>query len=307
MGGCTTSAPHGLLSGGLVPRQGWRPRRVREANDEGYAALHGGVPVWLDPSLAAWVVDALKRGESRWNSDSLRQVERVMRVSLQWSGQSPANNAGLDLITKARTDPEFFLDLADYCLEELGQVTRYNPYSLRKANALESMLQEAGSAWRVALDDEHHASLERRVDPTVTAAAERASGRPGQHLAEAWSSVYGRDPNPSHAYREAVRAVEAAAQPVVSQRNTRATLGTMIADLKNAPQNWQVVLTTPPGFDPVSALIGMMEFLWKAQIDRHGTPDTSVPLAVAQAEAEAAVHLAALLVQWFSGGAVTRR
>ena len=49
-----------------------------------------------------------------------------------------------------------------------------------------------------------------------------------------------------------------------------------------------------------------MELLWKGQIDRHGTDDASTPLSVSQAEAEAAVHLAVTLVQWFTSGAVSR-
>jgi hypothetical protein len=51
------------------------------------------------------------------------------------------------------------------------------------------------------------------------------SGRAGDLLSNAWRSVYGRHPDASSGYRYAVRAVEAAADPVVSPNNASATLG----------------------------------------------------------------------------------
>jgi hypothetical protein len=54
-------------------------------------------------------------------------------------------------------------------------------------------------------------------------------------------------------------------------------------------------------------VVALLELVWKSQLDRHGTADPDVPLSVTHAEAEAAVHLAATLVQWFVTGAVARR
>jgi len=48
-----------------------------------------------------------------------------------------------------------------------------------------------------------------------------------------------------------------------------------------------------------------MKLVWKSQLDRHGSPDKTAPLNVSQAEAEAAVHICAALVQLFSSGAVS--
>jgi hypothetical protein len=54
----------------------------------------------------------------------------------------------------------------------------------------------------------------------------------------------------------------------------------------------------------VDVVTDMMGQLWTAQLDRHGTNDETAPLAVSQAQAEAAVHLAVTLVHWFQSGAV---
>jgi hypothetical protein len=57
--------------------------------------------------------------------------------------------------------------------------------------------------------------------------------------------------DPTHAYREAVRAVEAAVIPVVSSKNKIATLGAVIRGMKDAPQKSTVVFQPAHG-DPVA-------------------------------------------------------
>ncbi len=130
------------------------------------------------------------------------------------------------------------------------------------------------------------------------------SGRAGKLLEVAWSATYGRNPDPGKAFREAVRAVEAAARPVVSPKNSSATLGTIIKNLANAPNKWDLWLAPPPPFDKMDAVLKMLGLLWKSQFDRHGTPDDSVPLTVSKEEAETGLHLATTLVHWFSSGAI---
>jgi hypothetical protein len=187
------------------------------------------------------------------------------------------------------------LDIIDFLLG-----TTHPYYSDDIAIPLDAMLREAGSAWAAVRLDDGRWELQRRVpDEAAAAFADvRSAGRSGEHLGRAWSAAFGRQPNPSLAYREAVKAVEAALKPIVSPSNDRATLGTMIADLKNAPAKWRVALGAQESFDSVSAFRSMVELLWKAQHDRHGTDDETAPLDIDQAAAEAAVHLAVTIVQW---------
>jgi hypothetical protein len=51
------------------------------------------------------------------------------------------------------------------------------------------------------------------------------------YLATAWNRAYGRNPDPSGAYRDAIRAVEASAKPIILPADPVATLGKMIAAL----------------------------------------------------------------------------
>jgi hypothetical protein len=229
------------------------------------------------------------------NREKLKEVERKLRVPLEWSqgGQSAVGSIRYNV-----DDRDYFLNLVDLLLSGL--------MAPRRAEEVEASLAEGGSAWTVDLSGDGPFRLLRRVDATVTAAARAvmsASGRAGQHLAKAWNEVYGRNPDPSTAYREAVRAVEAIGAPVISPNNPKATLGTMIADMRNAPTKWVVVLTPSAG-DPVLMFRETMQLLWTADLSRHGTADESVPLHVSPFEAEAALHLAVTLVHWFHSGAV---
>ena len=112
----------------------------------------------------------------------------------------------------------------------------------------------------------------------------------------------GRNPDPSRAYNEAIRAVEVVAAPVVIPDDPKATLGKIIKAMEDKPSKWTVDLVeaTP------EQVTGMAAMIWQAQFDRHGTDDEDVPLNVSQEQADAAVHVAIALVRLFAGGHITR-
>ncbi len=280
---------------------GWRPLSKRD--DESYDALHEGVPEWLVASLLDFVVDQVTYFSVRVrrrlpDRAKLKEVERKLRVPLNWS---ESDSSALLSIRGKVDDRDYFLDLVDFLLTRLEPTEE----GVVSAQTVEYALTEGGSAWAVDTSGPGP-HLVRRVDVTVSAAAKSvisASGRAGQHLAKAWIEVYGRHPDASTAYLEAVRAVEAIGSPIISPKHPGPTLGTMIADMKNAPAKWTVALKPKAG-DPVVMIRETMELLWTAELDRHGTADQSVPLHVSGEEAEAALHLALTLVHWFHSGTI---
>lgn len=282
-----------------MTEESWVPLS-RRGQPHAAEALHEGVPPWLVQSMWDWVrrritvTDArgFKQGPSQ---ASLQRLERRLRIQLVW--QHGISGAFSRLEVMARSDEKLLLDLVDALLSDM------HPVALRQsgqAASLERELLEGGSAWRVGVYGER-LELQSRVDETVTAAARNAmeaAGGAGEHLAKAWAEAYGISPDPTAAYAEAVKAVEAAAQPVVTPEDSKATLGKMITALGAKPDKWSVVL--PGGAGLVRQ---MADGLWKGQTDRHGGPD---PTPVTQEGAEASVHLAVLLVQWFNAGAIGR-
>jgi hypothetical protein len=277
----------------------WRPLSRRE--DESYDALHDGVPDWLGSTFKEFALSRLTypyAGGQRPNRALLQQVERELRIHLEWHF---AEESALDsLIQQVGVDQDLFLDLADFLLRTI-------PIDEANAAAIfDRQLQQGGSAWEVAVDGDGQYRLVRRVEPTVEEAAHTvmsAAGRAGQHLRKAWVNAYGRTPEPSTAYREAVRAVEAIGIPIILPRDPKATLGTMIVAMRDAPSKWSMVLQPSSG-DAISMVMETMRLLWTSQLDRHGTADESVPLHVSLEEAHAAVHLAVTLVHWFQSGAI---
>ncbi|AKL71073.1 hypothetical protein M444_37240 (plasmid) [Streptomyces sp. Mg1] len=133
--------------------------------------------------------------------------------------------------------------------------------------------------------------------------ASPANGSAADHLATAWQAAYGRSPDPVRAYSESIKAVESAAHSVIQPNNAKATLGTMLGEIKNARHKLTTAIPVPAS-DPIALVEAMMRTLWEGQTSRHGTQSGTVPETLEAARA--GVHLAAALVQWFVSGAVVR-
>jgi hypothetical protein len=174
---------------------------------------------------------------------------------------------------------------------------------------LTRLLDDSLSILRIQADGR---GLERRTDPVAEAALNEAvgaaeiavtAGSSAAHLRTAWASLHALHSDPGKAYAEAIKAVEAAAHAMVEPNNSKATLGSMIGELRKSEKRYSLVIGKNRDRD-VSTLIGCLLLLWEGQTSRHGssaetrleTPD----------EAAAAVHLAVTLVQWFTTGAVRK-
>lgn len=290
----------------------WRPLGVDDAEDIAeYDALHDGLPAWISAAFWAWVRESLtERRRYRDGSgsvdhlneglaESLAQALRVVAPNLRFVGtNSTAGRTQLDsmlTLLQNKSDP---LQVADYILA-FG--------SPRRPDVLEELLVRGESAWRVGTRS-GRPGLVRRVPEGVQAGADETmarAGRAGVRLAKAWENVYGIDPNPSEGFRLAILAVEDASIPVVSTKNVRATLGTVIAQMSDQ-NDWDLPLGREHQETPTrDVLIGMMRALWHGQHDRHGG-QPSAPGDVSMDEATVAVGLATTLVQLFDAGLVRR-
>ena len=171
---------------------------------------------------------------------------------------------------------------------------------------LEELLTVGGAGWRINASGD---GLERRVETTVTAALTQtvlsAGNEAADHLKFAWAAAYGRNPDPDKAYDESVLAVEAVACPLVAPTNMRATLGSIIGDLRNQAARWELAIGDTTGQPaPPDRLIEMLQLLWQGQSRHAGAPNSR---RQDQTEAEAAVHLAATLVQWLNSNVLRRK
>lgn len=293
----------------------WTPLSIRETGSESehYKPIEG-VPDWMKPSLLDWVGEQTQWARGDLDGLVIRPLQRRLRDDLGITHIMSDQQAVATFYERLTRDSELFLDVLDFMVGHVvGLNARHRPDMEYERGAevdraeLAEILRESGSIWTVAGSgqDSH---LARRLTPpsqSLAQAAMTAGDRAASHLAAAWRATYGRKPSPQEGYNEAVKAVEAMAQPVVSPQNKLATLGTSIADIRQKPTKWSLVLSHPDAAGQMSVVAQMMELLWKGQ-HRHGTPDAGAPLANTQEEAECAVQLAMTLVEWFRNGFVRR-
>lgn len=270
----------------------------------GHTLLHSEVTDWLDTPLREWLMDVLTNEVAR-------------RVALRLRMARPLTASYFStLVTAAQED---LLKIVDATLQlhpgwdetpefVWGITAPLTPFQGQLLD-LDQILTDANSGYRV---DGSTRCLVRRVKETVQQAADATlktvPATAADHLQKAWVAAYGLDPEPDKVFNEAIRAVEEVACPLVEPRKAaagKATLGTVIGELRNSGHRWELAL---PGTDgqprSVESLVGQMETLWQAQRSRHGGGTNS--RRQTQEEAEAAVHLAVLLVQWLTSGVLRK-
>lgn len=284
------------------------PLGVREGWTSNYGPFEG-VPAHLMQSLLDWVSSIFYRqwrsaSSVQWNYsfrfDLLQRAERQVRfASGIIRGKSHEYEARNKLRAFLEKNSRTFLGLIDFLLWVDDVDVNEKELSL--------LLTQGGSVYHV-VETSGRQRLQRRVEPHLDALARdemKAGGDPGELLDHAWSATFGIDPNPSHGYRTAVRAVEAAAIPIVLPSDTDATLGKVIGHLAATRDRWTFVLPQRRDGEPsVQTLIDNMGMLWTSHYDRHVTQ--GVPLHIGQHEADAALPLAALLVHWLRSDALRK-
>jgi len=82
-------------------------------------------------------------------------------------------------------------------------------------------------------------------------------------------------------------------------------LGTLLGELRQVRGKLAVPITGATDTEGMSLVEDLMKVLWDGQSSRHG--NLQVTRDETDSEAVEAVHIAALLVQLFTTGAVTRR
>ncbi|RZT75460.1 hypothetical protein EV383_6200 [Pseudonocardia sediminis] len=294
----------------LSVRSGTRARTSRQA----------GVPSYLAPPLRTWLAafltDRLERRVRLRMGDRITRPGSSLRAALDAVQDMPGSDlrvipwvsSGDDLLDAV----DFALQLDDAAADQRrwSQMFSSDPEGgyprLAEIGELVELLDDADSVYTVGVVNDR-LCLIRRIDTTVQAAADHAMAADptaGQLLRQAWGALYAREADPTTGYRDAVRAVEQLACPLVLPKED-ATLGKVVSHLQQGGHKWRFVLVDRAGNDGVGPLVAMLDRLWTGQVSRHGGGKNSRDQT--SAEAEAAVHLAATLVQLLSTGALVRR
>ena len=248
-----------------------------------------GVPKHLQQPLWSWVEEILSD-----RSDLIAAAGLELRLTLPSLRENRGTYNAMRHLQSLSNDQAFLLTLVEYVVENVD-----DRHSNANSRRLEAILALANSAYKVREDP---VGLEMRTTPEVQAQVQEVvhtSAAAGVHLAKAWNAAYSLSPDPVKSYNESVKAVETALIDKISPNKANATLGSMIADLKNKPEKWKFAIPDGRHSQGVETVLGMMQVLWQGNA-RHGGPNHQPETPEA---AQAAVHLAATLVQFGVSGA----
>lgn len=300
--------------------------------------LVDGVPNYLVDSLSDWIEDAEFALRVGWTKNLAARNDRdafIQRFDRQHRDRSGLTDcATRDFIMKHYVIfPDDVLDYLDYVLAmlcELDEIDAPDPFSYvaritgpepgrtitkqskqRLLDTLDNYLKEGGSKWRVGQRGDFIGLVER-VNPTVDEAADKVmseAGNAGTLLAESWGQLFGRNPNPSEAYRTTVKAVEAATKPYLCPKDDRYTLGKGLGAMRDQHQGYVIDAQDAPSNIPPHNVDGgviqlMMRSIWESQRDRHAGDNDSAPIT--SEEARAAIYLAVPIIQAFQDGLVSK-
>lgn len=274
----------------------FRPLSRRGREDDRFDAPQPGLPDYLMHAVGQWLDSLLwiaePWGDAYPNGDVLKAMQIMMRLDepLDWS--EGGDSAAGSVKRRMERDREFALDVLDFFVQKVAEPGY--------ADELGDILTLGGSEWEVAKPtDDRRFVAQRTVAPIASVIESLSSSeRARRHLETAWDRLMGRNPDPSAAYREAIRAVESAAKPVVTPSDPSATLGKIIGAIRAKPEKWTVALDR----SSPEQVAEMCDLIWKGQLDRHGTDEPDAPLNVSREEADAAVHIAIALARIFSSG-----
>lgn|SRR5215472_4317323 len=159
-----------------------------------------GVPAHLRRSLVQWFV-----GWSRSRDDVVKRIALRLQVpyGAQWMtyGTTVPEAVSFMWVVDQTTDGgRLLLDAVDELLEfrDVLRAVRGDIFDPEAWEQLDQALEDSGSVWRVGPTREQ---LVRRVDDAVQQVADEALKHApptaGEHLAAAWSAIYGRRPIPT--------------------------------------------------------------------------------------------------------------
>lgn len=276
----------------------WMPLSVRR-NQQSEFNLVDNVPQFMRHGIKGWIQQAIN-GDDRLVAQMALEL-RIDELSDNIDSFYP-DDAVIACIQRSGPwdmyNESLALDVMDWLLG----------HGYGHAQSLEHILKSAGHVLRVSPDGSR---LVERIEPTlwneykqVTQLDDQAS----QYMQEAWALAFGREPNLSDAWGRAIKAIETLLKPIVSPKNDKATIGSMVSALRQSPDKWKCKLpdreyksngktNVKPGIEVFIDALATIGY----QPDRHGSDQ---PQDVDEITARSVLFLATTVVGWLRDGAL---
>lgn len=278
----------------------WTPPGLSEDEALAFLATRRGIPENARAEVLRWLIRDLYDHQSV-NLDEYLKFQTALRRPL---GLLPGKSTTIGALRKwlAELDEGTLTALVDFRLSSSFPRPAFDAQPRDAVAAIKTILYSSNSSWTVGDRNGRWGLIEALPEAVINTskAVVSQSGKASQLLNSAWTNAFGVDKRPSHAYFDAVRAVEVFSCPLISPRDRTATLGKDINVLSNKPEDWVFALS---GDRSVERMLGALRLLWHSQTDRHGREDYE---DVGVGEAQAAVLLATTIVGWLSQGLLKR-
>ena len=165
---------------------------------------------------------------------------------------------------------------------------------------LRDILHYSNTNWMIGCDeDTHKLMMQRRVLPETQehylSLANSVDELAGRHLKDAWRNAYMHNGSHKQAWESARKAVECLLHPIVSPDNNRATITSMIRDIKAKPDKWICDIPAKEADGSNGSVMKFLEFLKMMTYEpgHHGQSDGSIT----EREAQAQVAIASTICQ----------
>ncbi|WP_156523338.1 MULTISPECIES: hypothetical protein [Kocuria] len=250
-----------------------------------------GIPNHIYLGVMEWVKDALSTVDER--------VEMLMAAKLSIV---PGATYYHGIIDACRKSEDIVLDVVDYIFRQ--------GICLYKNQALElgEILDAGRSLWTVGFpEDGSKPYLQRRVPESVEKrylAARATEGLVKDQLTLAWHKAYGREEDAEGSWKAAIKAVEATLGPIVTPRNSGASLGQIRASIADGEKKDKWVCSLPLwGDETVKGMTSVQAFLQVLSrlpfdVGRHGTDNRQADIT----QARAVMDIAVVIINWVNQG-----
>lgn len=268
-------------------------------------ALLEGVPLWMRPSIERFIAQRITRHDvtevkRSWNANmhTVNAIERYLQIQLEGS---TATTTYQNVMSYINRDDEQCLDIVEAILATDSEATYI-------VGHLNTILTTSGSKWMAVMQDSGKATLEERVSESaqdaLAIAITESDSTTRQFLKSAWGDAFGRSPNASGAYSNSIKAIEAASWQTITPNDNKATLGTMLGELRTNISKWQTSINDKTSDQGIIAIKDIMQHIWDGQTDRHGTAN---PVAPSQNAAEQAVLYAVVVCNFFNRKLIVKK
>lgn len=225
-----------------------------------------------------------------------------LRIPLTTNPVIPGKSDSYSFYKYMDSSEEACIDALDFILHCVSERYRNNLHISEDVLGLiyniENILRYANVNWRINLEENNQLSLMRRVMPDVqerySRLANSVSELAGEHLKKSWKNAYMHGGNHEEAWVSARKAVECMLTPIVSPNNPRATISSLIRDMKAKPEKWICTIPASSNKESVEKFISLLRMM-PYEPGHHGQEPTEISEKEAQLQTTLAITICQIL------------